>query len=187
MKASILLLLTITLVVSSCWDLRRKPPPPAKKVWGYKPVFAVDSSLLLIKSEGPKDVVNPAKIYVRGNLLFQNDLGFGIHVINNADPRNPVRIGFIRIHGNSEMAIQGNYLYANCMQDMVVVDISDWQNVVEVKRIKYAFANGQTSFAHLSIPVPERNVYYECQLKPWPNVHTGWVQDSIYDYNCFNP
>ena len=187
MRTAILLLLTLATVVSSCWDLRRKPVPPPKKVWGYKPVFTVDSSLLLIKSEGPRDVTNPAKIYVKGNFVFQNDVGFGIHVIDNSNPNNPVRIGFIRIHGNTEMAIQGNYLYANSMQDLVVVDISDWQNVVEVKRIAHAFGNGSWAVAYLSIPVPEHNVFYECVAKPWPNVHTGWVRDSIYDHNCFNP
>jgi hypothetical protein len=187
MKATLLLLLTVATVVSSCWDLRRKPAPPPKMVWGYKPVFSVDSSLILIKSEGPRDVLNPAKIYVRGNLVFQNDVGIGIHVIDNTDPRNPVRIGFIRIHGNSEMAIKGNYLYANSQQDLVVVDISDWQNLVEVKRIERVFANGNAAIGFLSIPVPERGVHYECRPKPWPHVHTGWVRDSIYDYNCFNP
>jgi hypothetical protein len=188
MKATLLLLLAMAVVVSSCWDLRSKPPPPPKMVWGYKPVFTIDSTLLQIKSEGPKDVQNPAKIYARGQLIFQNDVGYGIHVIDNTDPRNPVRIGFIRIHGNTEMAIQGNYLYANAMQDLVVVDISDWRNVLEVKRIPRAFTNGgNTSFGFLSIPVPERNVHYECSGKPWPNVHTGWVRDSVYDYNCFNP
>jgi hypothetical protein len=187
MKTTILLLFMVSMMVSSCWDFGRKPVPPPKKVWGYKPVFTLDTSLLEIKSEGVKDVLYPAKIYVRGNLIFQNDLGFGIHVMDNTNPNSPTRIGFIRIHGNSEMSIQGNYLYANSMQDLVVVDISDWQNVVEVKRIKNAFNYGGSSASYLSIPVPERNVFYECNTKPWPYVHTGWTQDSIYDHNCFNP
>lgn len=187
MKATILLLLTVSIAVSSCWDLRNKPSPPPKKVWGYKAIFTTDLSLLTIESEPPRDVTNPAKIYVKGNLIFQNDLGFGVHVIDNTDPRNPIRIGFIRIHGNSEMSIQGNYMYANCIKDLVVVDISDWQNAVEVKRIKDAFANGSAVFGVITVPVPERNVFYECDVEAGPKVHIGWVRDSIYDNNCLNP
>lgn len=187
MRTTIILLAALTTIVSSCWDLRRKPVPPPKKVWGYKPVYTVDSSLLLVKSEGPRDVVNPAKIYVRGNLLFQNETGLGIHVINNSDPAHPEKVGFIRIYGNTEMSITGNYLYANAMSDLVVIDISDWQNVVEVKRIKRAFSSSGALFSYITIPVPERNVYYECDNGPWGTLHTGWVRDSIYDQNCFNP
>src|SRR5690606_26387350 len=125
----------LTFLLSSCWDFtfNRSSPPidPPEKVLGYKPVFTVDSSILKISVTSPQQVKNPGKIYVKGNLIFQNDLGSGIHVIDNTVPSVAANIGFIKILGNSEISIKGNMLYANSFTDLVVVDISDWQNVKE--------------------------------------------------------
>jgi Uncharacterized conserved protein len=110
-------LLTLSLLFISCL----KPHLSARtgKVWGYKPVFSSDSSLLLVRALAPQPVKYPAKIYAKGHLVFQNDLGFGIHIIDNRDPSSPVRIGFLQLRGNSEMAIKDNYLYANSFTDLV--------------------------------------------------------------------
>ena len=189
----ILLFFLMPLVLSSCWDFTNNahPEPPPKKVWGYKPVFSVDSTVLKITAEGPRPVKLPAKIYVKGNLIFQNDLGTGIHVIDNSNPSAPAPIGFIKILGNSEISIKGNMLYANSFQDLVVVDLADWQNVKEMKRIKNAFQQGATAgpYPRYSyVPPPEHGVYFEC-TEPYEVTHilTGWVRDSVYDYNCFYP
>lgn len=196
-KFSIFLLPGI-LLLSSCWDFtnNRIPEPPIippKKVWGYKPVFSVDSSILKIATVAPQPVRFPGKIYVKGNLIFQNDLGSGVHVIDNSNPSAPAPTGFIKILGNSEISIKGNMLYANSFTDLVVVDVSDWQAVREVKRIKDAFYQGAQSGgypAHNFIPLPEHGVYYDC---PWQyanglaHVLTGWTRDSVYDNTCYYP
>jgi hypothetical protein len=195
MKKITLLFFLSTILLSSCWDFRNNvsPDPPLKKVWGYKPVFAVDSSILRISATGPQPVKFPAKIYVKGNLIFQNDLGSGIHVIDNTNSSAPHPIGFIKILGNSEISIKGNMLYANSFTDLVVVDVKDWQKATEVKRIKGAFRQGVEagpSSYYSYIPLPEHGVYYEC---PWmagygvTNIQTGWVRDSVYDNNCYYP
>lgn len=184
--------------LSSCWDFTnsRTPAPPVippKKVWGYKPVFSVDSSILKISATGPQPVKIPGKIYVKGNLIFQNDLGSGIHVIDNTNPSAAGPVGFIKILGNSEISIKGNMLYANSFTDLVVVNIEDWQKAIEVKRIKGAFHQGSQAGGYPYynfIPLPEHSVYYEC---PWQSandithIQTGWVRDSVYDNNCYYP
>lgn len=190
----LLLILPLTFILSSCWDFtfNRSSPPfePPKKVWGYKPVFTVDSSILEIVATSPQAVKNPGKIYVKGNLVFQNDLGSGIHVIDNTVPSAAANIGFIKILGNSEISIKGNILYANSFTDLVVVDITDWQNVKELKRIKSAFIQGAQAGGYPVynyIPLPERGVYYECPGSDLTHILTGWVKDSVFNNNCFYP
>lgn len=177
--------LLLTLLLISCWDLRRRPPVNPGKVLGYKPVYTTDSSILRVQAMVPQPVRFAGKIYVKGNLILQNDFGYGIHVIDNTNPASAARIGFIRVLGNSEMSVKGNYLYANSFSDLLVIDISDWQNVTEVKRIHYAFSQGGGSSNF--IPLPEHKVYYECPDLYSNKIHTGWVKDSVSTFSCYNP
>jgi len=169
--------------IASCWDFR-KPFKPPGKLLGYKPVFSDDSSLLFVKALGPQPVKFPAKIYVKGTLLFQNDLGSGIHVIDNSNPSSPNRIGFIQLRGNSEMSIKGNFLYANSFTDLVVIDVTNWQTPTEVRRIRNAFSLGNS--VRYFIPLPEHNVYYDCQYLLYGKIQTGWIRDSV-ERHCYYP
>jgi hypothetical protein len=134
----------------------------------------------------PQPVQHPGKIYVKGTLIFQNELGKGIHVIDNTDPATAKRIGYISLLGNTEMSIKENYLYANSFTDLVIIDVSDWRNPVEVKRIKKAFIQGMTASAYYFIPLPEHGVRYECP-NYFTGILTGWVKDSVYSYSCYYP
>lgn len=197
MRKTILFLVPGLLLFSSCWNLNKTPdlppPPPPKKVWGYKPVFSTDTSWLEIKATGPQPVKQPGKIYAKDHLIYQNELGSGIHVFDRSDPKNLVPVGFIKILGNSEISIKGNLLYANSFTDLVVVDLSNWQNVKQVKRLKHVFAQGASAGefpGHQFIPLPEHGVYYDCpwsRMDPYTQILTGWERDSVYDNNCYYP
>jgi len=176
--------LLFALVLVSCWDFSRRPLPNRIKVFGYKPVYSNDPSLLRIYSDLPKDVKFAGKIYVKDNYIFQNDLGYGIHVIDNNNPSQAKRVGFIHIPGNSEISIKGNFLYANSFDDLLVIDITNWRNAVEVKRFQRAFSQGNQAQPNFYIPLPEHQVYYEC-LSFGNGIQTGWIKDSIYNANCF--
>ncbi|MFI5130604.1 MAG: hypothetical protein ACHQFX_11460 [Chitinophagales bacterium] len=145
----------------------------------------MDSSSWRVESMSPQPVKFAGKIYVKNDLIFQNDLGSGIHVIDNTDPASASRIGFIKVPGNSEMSIKGNYLYTNSFSDLVVIDISDWQNVTVVKRLENAFQQGLGNYNF--IPLPEHKVYYECPDYYTSRFQTGWVKDSVSTYSCYNP
>ena len=189
MRKLIVPLLFTSLFLSSCWWINgRRPNEPYRKVWGYKPVFSNDPELYKIKSEAPRAMKVPGKIYVRGNLIFQADIGSGIHVIDKTDPANVKPVGFIKVIGNSDMSITGNYMYVNSITSLVVVDISDWRDVKEVKRIPDAFIVGaESNTFQPMIPLPEKNVYYECTSLYSPGqVQTGWIRDSVYNYCYYN-
>jgi hypothetical protein len=189
MKRNILLAVLGLFLLSSCYDIFRRPPAPVKKVWGYKPVFSTDSALLAIRSDTARPMKQAGKIYVKDNLIFQNDIGLGVHVIDRTDPAHLVPVGFIRIRGNTEISIKDNFLYANAYQDLVVLDVSNWQQVQLVKKIPNAFNNFTLYGSGIdpNIPVPEKNVYYQCNnANNSFGIHTGWVRDSVYTYECFN-
>lgn len=78
-----------------------------------------------IKSNGPKDIESPGKIFIYGKYIFLNEPDQGVHVIDNTDPSNPVDKAFIDIPGNEDIAVRGNTLYADMYGDLVSIDISD--------------------------------------------------------------
>jgi len=186
-------LAAFVLLIASCWDWKRLPPvslPPLTKVMGYVPVYSHDSGNYRIYSDTPRAMRNAGKIYVKDNLIFQNDNGYGIHVIDKTDPSSPKKIGFINLMGNLEMSIKGNYLYANSYDDLVVIDISNWHSVKVIQRIKHAFMQGSTANytnytnALLFIPPPEKNIHYEC-VDPSKGILAGWTKDSVYINACY--
>lgn len=107
----------------------------------YEPVY---TSLADIRSsivvEDPHPMVSVGKIYFKDGYLFVNEPGAGIHVINNQDPENPLPIHFISIPGNFDLSIRNNILYADSYIDLVALDISSLDNVVEVGRLENVFS-----------------------------------------------
>lgn len=92
-----------------------------------------------IQAEGPRALRKPGKIYALGKYLFINERQEGIHVIDNSEPANPRSLAFWAITGNVDMAIRGNYLYADQYVDLLTIDISDMQNPRMVCRKQDAF------------------------------------------------
>jgi len=191
MKYPVFVLLT-AIVLSSCWGFGNRPAYRPKKVLGYVPVYSSDSSLLTAVAMTPQPFRFPGKIYVKDNFIFQNDIGYGIHIIDNADPSQPKQVGFIKLPGSSEISIKGNYLYSNSFTDLVVIDVNDRQHITEVKRIHNAFQQGSVA-AYNFIPLPEHNVHYECAysyIQAGDNgirIQTGWARDSVYNNSCYYP
>lgn len=178
-------LLVLAVVLSSCWYLYKDPGNyQPRKVMGYKPVYNTDSTLLRIYTDTARPIKNAGKIYVYGNYILQNEIGHGIHIIDRTNPSKTKNIGFVSIRGNTELSIKDNFLYANSFNDLVVVNITNWQQPKEVKRIPYAFAHGMQNSYNLYLPPPERNVSYEC-VDFTKGIHTGWVKDSVYEYSCY--
>lgn len=92
----------------------------------FRPVYKTkDAVRNNIKSNAPRQVERPGKLYIRGNYIFLTEIDRGIHVIDNANPANPQNVAFIDIPGNMDMAVKGNILYADLYTDLVAVDITN--------------------------------------------------------------
>ncbi len=83
-----------------------------------------------IKSNAPVAIEQTGKLYLKDQYIFLNEPDKGIHVIDNSNPYSPQNVAFIDIPGNIDMAVKGNYLYADSYTDLVVIDISNPKNVV---------------------------------------------------------
>ncbi len=84
----------------------------------------------------PLPVGESGKIYVYADYIFVNDKYRGIHVLDNKDPKAPKKIAFIKIPGNVDISVKGDYLYADSITDLIVMDISDINNIKQVNRLE---------------------------------------------------
>ena len=123
---SFLLLLFLTALLS-CRDHELDEPTngPRFDKTAYRPIYATPQALNNIESLPPQPLRKPGKIYIRGTILLVNDIGKGIHIIDNKDPQNPQKLSFLKIIGNSDVAVKGNFLYADNASDLLVFDISN--------------------------------------------------------------
>ncbi|MEM8508008.1 MAG: hypothetical protein AAF717_09270 [Bacteroidota bacterium] len=84
----------------------------------------------------PQPIDESGKIYAYQNYIFINDKYKGVHVIDNADPEAPKKVAFIKIAGNVDISIKDNFLYADSISDLIVLDISDLDNIQIVNRLE---------------------------------------------------
>lgn len=179
---SLLLLISCSLV--SCWGFHTRPDwnYSQKKRWAWKPVYALDTSYRKIGYTDARPVVNAGKIYVKDNLIYQCEVGDGIHVTNNSNPATAQRVGFISVPGCEEISIKGNVLYTNNHYDLIAIDISRFQSPRVISRTTKAFY-GNTGMQH-TWEQPKDSGYYQCPRTYTDSVIVRWVKDSIIA-NCY--
>lgn len=106
----------------------------------YEPLYKTKAEVIAdIKSNPPREIEHPGKIFINGKYIYLNETGRGIHIIDNSIPSSPKNIAFITIAGNVDMAIKGNTLYADLYNDLITLDITNPLQVVKTKIIKNAF------------------------------------------------
>ncbi len=94
-----------------------------------------------IRMSAPQEMETTGKIYIYQQYLFINEPEKGVHIFDNTSPSNPVGLGFLDIPGNVDIAVRGNYLYADSYIDLVVFDLSDPENPNFVQRLENVFPN----------------------------------------------
>ena len=88
------------------------------------------------------DIIDPipidesGKIYAYKDYIFVNDKYKGVHVIDNSNPASPQKIAFIKIAGNVDISVKDDYLFADSLMDLVVLDISNINNITIVNRLE---------------------------------------------------
>lgn len=108
----------------------------------YSPVYMNTSEFRAastIKTEAPRDLKRPGKIYTYGKYLLVNEIAKGVHIINNENPSNPVKVAFLSIPGNYDMAVKDGMLYCDSSVDLLVFELGDVTNPVLVNRLVNTF------------------------------------------------
>jgi hypothetical protein len=83
----------------------------------------------------PQPIAESGKIYAYQDYIFINDKFRGVHVIDNSNPASPRKVSFIKIAGNVDISIKDNFLYADSLTDLIVLDITDINNIQIVNRL----------------------------------------------------
>jgi hypothetical protein len=136
-RAVAILLVLIPVAFSAC--VKDKCKTTYTYTW-YEPIYKTKAEVRAnIKSNAPKDIVNPGKLFILGNFIFLNEIDKGVHVINNANPASPVRVAFIDIPGNLDIAVKGTTMYADLYTDLVTIDVSSPDHVTLKKIIEGQF------------------------------------------------
>jgi hypothetical protein len=144
---------------------------------GYVPIYASQQQATDIGIEAARPTVHAGKIYAYGAYLFQVEENEGIHIINNTNPQQAVKVGFLKIPTCSELSIKSNFLYTNNLNDLVVFDISNISSPQLVHRVADAFPAISQSHPQ------ETNVYFECP-DPAKGVVVGWKLETIAKPKC---
>ena len=139
-----------------------------------------------LKTEAPRALEHPGKIYVQDKYLFINEVAEGLHIIDNSDPANPRSVAFVKIPGNGDMAVRGNILYADSYSDLVALDITDPKNPKEISRVEEVFRSGQfdggtwnynpsiRAINAQKVTFVTETIQTNCDDNPTPNWGWGW-------------
>jgi hypothetical protein len=165
----------------SCFDFRQNDLIGGGSVTrpeAYVPVYDTDSSgSRVVSAVAARPIRQPGKIYVQDNLLFQVEKLAGVHIIDYSNPAQPVKLGFIKSRGCSEVAYKNGYLIINNLNDLVFVDIRNVNEVKEATRIPNAFPQFYVDQFFNNRP-PEAGKFYVC-----PDFNRGDIIDWKLEKN----
>jgi hypothetical protein len=142
----------------------------------YVPVYMQANEKNEISLSNARTTEKSGKIYAFGNYIFQNDQNKGIHIIDNSDRKNPKKIAFLSIPYNTEFAVKSNYIYANSVNDLVVVDIHDILHPIVVKRVENAFP-------YISQQYPPQAGSFVCP-DPGKGIVVDWQLQTVKNPDC---
>ena len=147
---------------------------------GYKPVYVPVEEAKEIKLLGPRDVVTQGKIYIKDQYIYVGDVNLGVHIIDNSDPEHPQKLAFLQIYGNHDIAIKGETLYADNLEDLIAIDISDRENPSVIKRIENVYDLPNQEYPE-NLPY---HTWFEC-VDPAKGYVVGWVSAGLQDPECW--
>jgi len=106
----------------------------------YEPVYITQEEFNApVEFGSARSMENTGTIFAYGQYIFVNEFQKGIHIIDNANPSSPQSLGFIDIIGNTHFSIKNDVLYANKLEDLVVLDISNIEQPHQVDRLDQVF------------------------------------------------
>lgn len=101
----------------------------------YRPVYSTKASVQnSITTVAPTLINKAGKIVLKDHYIFLNEVDKGVHIIDISNPSKPVNLYYIAIPGCVDIAVNGNYLYADCYTDLVTIDISNPSNA-QLKKV----------------------------------------------------
>lgn len=118
----------------------------------YQPVY-IDQKTFDAPAEwgSGKEMQNTGIVYSYGKYILINEFQKGIHILDNENPDDVRQIGFIDIPGNTHFTIRNQILYANKMEDLLVLDVSSLEQPVQINRIEDIFPHNKSQMTQKGI------------------------------------
>jgi hypothetical protein len=170
------LLLVGLLLLDGCNNNHVSPTNVSDTREVYRPIYSSYEAVRTIQTMAPRSIRQAGKIYIKDGFLFVNEIGSGIHIVDNRKPEKPVKLSFVSIPGSRELAIKDSILYADNTVDLVALNIADPTNVRLVKRIENAYPT--TAYP------PMQNVRFECP-DSGKGLVVGWQKSDDKNVNCW--
>ena len=128
----------------------------------YYPVFMERTELekSVFYKSGERAMENPGKIYYKEPYIYINERYKGVHIVNNSDPANPIKEGFITAPGCIDIAVKGSIMYLDNAVDLVAFDLNTKNETSRIKEI-------------LPEPIAPAGVYYSYE-RPNDMILVGW-------------
>lgn len=142
----------------------------------YRPIYGSYESVRNVRTMAVQPIRQAGKIYLKDGFLFVNEVGAGVHIVDNRNPQKPVPISFVSIPGARELAVKDSILYADNTVDLVALNIANPLNVRLVKRIENAYP--------VTAYPPMRNVRFECP-DPGKGLVVGWQRSENESAKCW--
>ncbi|MEN1785550.1 MAG: hypothetical protein AAGF77_10455 [Bacteroidota bacterium] len=167
-------------ILSACNDSDDVPADQQE----YLIAVPLTTDLMVFKEEAvevmePTEILQSGKIYAYDDYIFINDIGRGLHVINNTNPGTPVRERFIKLEGNNDISIKNNRLYADSYGDLIIMDITNLDNIGEVKRLENAIYQDYGFIMDFTLPMPEVDAVDYSNFNASTEAIVGWETKSV--------
>ncbi len=129
----------------------------------------------------PEPIQESGKIYAYKNYIFVNDVYRGFHILDNTNPEAPTNIGFIKLEGNNDISIKDDRLFADSYGDLVVMDISDINNIGLANRMENAIYQDFWCTVGFDVEWPEGqvDVYDYSDFDYAKDAITGWEVEEV--------
>jgi len=129
-------LLILILLLTLSWSI----DPDDSSSTSYTPVLLHKEDLSKsISYQDAQPFEKPGKIYTYQQTLFIVDLFRGVHMINNADPVNPIREAFLFIPGVMDISVKDDILFADNAIDLISLDLNALPEIVIPDRVEGVF------------------------------------------------
>lgn len=138
----------------------------------YSPIYMKRADMEnAVKIQTDISINNPGKIYLHGDYILLNEKYKGIHIINNSDPSNPIKVSFIHIDGCIDMAVKDNIIYADNAVDLIAIKVSnDFQDIEITERIR-------NIFPEIEDPARQWSEYHINLYRPDDGILVAWKKN----------
>ncbi len=143
---------------------------------GFAPVYIV-YDVTKIKNEKPKPLISGTNFILYKTYILLIEKNEGIHIVDNSNPALPSFISFIALPSVQHLTASEDVLYVNYGKDLVIVDISNINNVKFLSSVKGFFSTDQ------EVIPPDFSGYFEC-IDDNKGVVKTWEKKKLVNPRC---